>query len=367
MIERPASGRLPRVADADSSPAKKPTACPSRGTERREYAGVLGLVPRLLSGCILVLLVAPSAPGHAQRTSPGVALLEYDVPRGAHPHDVAPARDGSVWYTAQHQAALGRLDPETGEALQVPLGPGSRPHGVIVGPDGSAWVTDSGLNALVRVASPDLKVTRFPLPASAGNANLNTATFAGDGILWFTGQSGIYGRMAPNADVEVEMFSAPRRRGPYGITTTPSSDVYFASLAGSYVGAIDVATSRVTVLEPPTPRQGSRRIWSDSHGRLWVTGWNVGLLMSHDPETGVWREWRMPGSSRPYAVYVDEGDTVWVSDFGTNSIVRFDPTTERFQSFELPTPNARVRQLLGRPGEVWGAESAADKLVVLRY
>jgi streptogramin lyase len=24
----------------------------------------------------------------------------YPVPRGAHPHDVAPAPDGTVWYTA---------------------------------------------------------------------------------------------------------------------------------------------------------------------------------------------------------------------------------------------------------------------------
>lgn len=29
-------------------------------------------------------------------------------------------------------------------------------------------------------------------------------------------------------------------------------------------------------------------------------------------------------------------------------------------------PGRRVRQILGRPGEVWGAESAADKLVVVR-
>ena len=27
---------------------------------------------------------------------------------------------------------------------------------------------------------------------------------------------------------------------------------------------------------------------------------------------------------------------------------------------------ANVRQLLGRPGELWGAESAADQLVVIR-
>jgi len=59
-------------------------------------------------------------------------------------------------------------------------------------------------------------------------------------------------------------------------------------------------------------------------------------------------------------------DIVWLTDFGSNSIVRFDPTLELFTVFELPSRNAAVRQLLGRPGEIWGAESATDKLVVIR-
>src|SRR3970040_30557 len=50
------------------------------------------------------------------------AIQEYKVPAGAHPHDVAPAVDGGVWYTAQHQGALGYLDPATGETHQIPLG-----------------------------------------------------------------------------------------------------------------------------------------------------------------------------------------------------------------------------------------------------
>jgi virginiamycin B lyase len=31
----------------------------------------------------------------------------------------------------------------------------------------------------------------------------------------------------------------------------------------------------------------------------------------------------------------------------------------------LPSSPANVRQLLGRPGEVWGAESGVDRLVVV--
>lgn len=62
-------------------------------------------------------------------------------------------------------------------------------------------------------------------------------------------------------------------------------------------------------LSPPS--QGSRRIWWDSVGRLWVSQWNVGQLGHYDPATGAWAEWPLPGSgARPYGVYVDEWDLV---------------------------------------------------------
>ena len=65
-------------------------------------------------------------------------------------------------------------------------------------------------------------------------------------------------------------------------------------------------------------------------------------------------------------VWVDEADSIWVSDFGGNALHRFDPATELFDTFRLTSNPGNVRQILGRPGEVWGAESAADRLVVVR-
>ena len=56
----------------------------------------------------------------------------YAVPAGSRPHDVAPAADGGVWYTAQGSGELGWLDPATGEVVETSLGAGSAPHGVIV-------------------------------------------------------------------------------------------------------------------------------------------------------------------------------------------------------------------------------------------
>ena len=297
---------------------------------------------------------------------PKLTVQEYDVPAGSHPHDVAPAADGTVWYTAQAMGELGNLDPETGEIRQIPLGQGSAPHGVIVGPDGAPWITDGGLNAIVRVDPQTEEVQVFALPPDRSNANLNTAAFDATGTLWFTGQSGVYGRLDP-ASKEIEVFTAPRGPGPYGITSLPDGSVYYASLANNHIARINPVDGSATVLEPPTERQGARRVWGDSQGNVWVSEWNAGQIAVYRPGDNSWQEWKLPGD-RPqaYAIYVDDRDIVWLSDFGGNSMMSFDPVSQTFTVYPLPSANASVRQILGRPGEVWGAEFGADRLVVIR-
>jgi len=319
------------------------------------------LAIHVLGGVLLLAWLgrAGAAPG-------SYTLQEYSVPAGSHPHDVAPSADGGIWYTAQTAGELGHLDPATGKTRHIKLGERSAPHGVIVGPDGAPWITDGGLNAIVRVDPKTNSVQRYPLPSQAGWANLNTATFDRRGLLWFTGQNGVYGRLDPETG-KVDVFDAPRGRGPYGMCTTPDGSVYYASLAGNYIARVNLAGGTVTVLEPPAARQGARRVWADSRGRLWVSEWNAGQVALYDPGTGRWREWRLPGSNpMAYAVYVDDHDMVWVSDWAANALVRFDPAHETFDVLKLPSAEAGVRQLLGRSGEVWGAESGVNKLVVLR-
>jgi virginiamycin B lyase len=294
-------------------------------------------------------------------------IVYFDVSKGAHPHDVAAAPDGTVWYTAQHQGALGILDPGSGKVVQIPLGEGSRPHGVIVGPDGAAWITDGGLNAIVRVDAKSKQIKIFPLPGEFAYANLNTAAFDKKGMYWFTGYSGIYGRVEP-ASGKVDIWKAPKGSGPYGMTATPAGEVWYASLAGDHIAKIDTITGKATVVEPPKSGVGPRRIWSDSKGILWVSFWNTGEVGRYDPSAGSWKVWALPNSrSGCYSVYVDEQDKIWLTDFTANAVVRFDPLTEKFESFRSNRRNANVRQMLGRPGEAWGAESGTDRLVVFKY
>jgi len=225
------------------------------------------------------------------------------------------------------------LDPRDESFKTINLGKGAAPHGVTIGSDGAPWITEGGQNAIARVDPADHKVALFPLPKQHAYANLNTGVFDKAGTYWFTGQSGIYGRLEPKSG-GMTVFKAPKGVGPYGITATPNGDVWYASLAGNYIAKIDPSTGNATIVQPPTPDQGARRVWSDSRSRIWVSEWNSGNVSVHDPANGSWKTWKLPGDGpTTYAVYVDGDDKVWLSDFSANAILRFDPLSERFTAF----------------------------------
>lgn len=310
--------------------------------------------------------LAPWVMAPAVRAQSRMQSWPLGTPRPTGIHDVAPAPDGGVWFTAQRSGHLGWFDPRNGRTELISLGLRSSPHGVIQGPDRAAWITDGGQNALVRVAWPSREIRVFSLPPETPYANLNTCAFDGDGDLWFTGQSGVVGKVAVKTGA-VSVRDAPRGRGPYGICSTPAGDVWWCSLAGSFIARIDRRSGESEVIVPPTPNQGARRVWSDSRGRIWVSEWNSGQVSVYDPAAKTWKQWKLPGDRpRCYAVYVDERDQVWLSEWSGNAMYRFDPGTETFERFGFTREPTNIRQILGRPGEVWLPESGTEFISVIR-
>ena len=311
------------------------------------------------------LITAPARAAVETRELNGYRIRTFNVRPGSGSRDVACNADGTVWFCGQRDGTLNLLDPRDGGLKVIGLGPGAAPHGVVVGPDGAAWVTEGGQNAIARVDAKDHRVQLWKLNGGPANANLNTPVFDKSGTLWFTGQGGALGRFDPRTET-MQVWDAPRGYGPYGIALTPQGTVWYVSLAGNYLAQIDLASGTPRIVEPPTPQQGARRVWSDSQGRLWISEWNSGNVSMHDPRDGSWKKWKLPGDKpRCYSVYVDDRDAVWLTDFVANAILRFDPATETFVSFPSDRSGANVRQMAGRPGEAWGGESGTNRLVAI--
>lgn len=326
----------------------------------------------LMALAAAALAAAPGLARAATPVPPGYRVTWFDAatPGGGRvgARDITAAGDGTFWFCGQRNGTLNRLDPRDGSLRAVGLGQGAAPHGVIRGPDGAAWVTEGGQNAIARVDPKDHRVQLWPLPERFANANLNTGVFDPGGVFWFTGQNGVYGRFDPRTE-RMDVWEAPRGRGAYGITRTPQGTLWYVSLAGNHLAQIeDPETGRVRVLDPPTPNQGARRVWSDSAGRLWISEWNSGNVSVHDPRDGSWQAWKLPGQRpRAYSVWVDPADKVWLTDFAANAILRFDPGTEGFLAFPSDRPGANVRQMDGVAGEAWGGESGTDRIIRIEY
>ena len=117
-------------------------------------------------------------------------------PAGTHPHDVRrrTRRDGLVHGAAHRQARSAR--PEDRDRRRRSRSATARRRTASSsGPTARAWVTDGGLNAIVRVDPGTSAFRGFRLPASTGNANLNTAT-----LRQAAASSGSRARTASTAD-----------------------------------------------------------------------------------------------------------------------------------------------------------------------
>ena len=286
------------------------------------------------------------------------------VPSGAQPHDVAPARDGGVWLHGASPGELGWLDPKTGQT-RLRLGSGSAPHGVIVGP-GRRGVDHRRRAQRDRARRPAHAARSAASRCRAQRyANLNTATFDREA------SSGSPGRAASTAGSirarQGHVFSAPRGAGPYGITTTPAARSTTRRSPAATSRRIDVRTGRRRVIEPPTPARVRAASWSDSRG----------------PDLGQRMERRQGRHVRPRhaalaRMAAARAEPAWRMRSTSTSATRSGSPTSaptrssastrptrssRASDCRAPAPN--VRQILGRPGEVWGAESGTDKLVVV--
>src|SRR5688572_32765438 len=87
---------------------------------RRSIVGAFakrGAVP-MRSHILALLVAALTAPACAQSpeseppTAASAQTQLFQLPEGTRVHDVAPAPDGKIWYTAQRGGALGILDPK---------------------------------------------------------------------------------------------------------------------------------------------------------------------------------------------------------------------------------------------------------------
>jgi virginiamycin B lyase len=275
-----------------------------------------------------------------------ISFQEWPAPTpGSRPHDPLAARDGALWYTGQLANVLGRVDPSTGKVTEFPLQTAhSGPHGLVEDRDGNIWYTGNTGSLIGRLDPKTGAVSEYRTPEPG---DPHTLIFDSDGILWFTMQNANrIGRLDPKSG-EIKLTALPTDGArPYGMAFNSKGILFFDEFGTNQVGSIDPRTLAVREYMLPNPAARPRRIAITSDDMVWYTDYARGFLGRLDPATGNVTEWASPSGpkSEPYGISAIK-DIIWYSESGStpNTVVRFDPKSQKFQSWHIPGGGNIVR------------------------
>src|SRR5467141_984253 len=290
---------------------------------------------------------------------------------GSRPHDPLAARDGSLWYTGQMANVLGRVDPKTGKVKEHPLKTAhSGPHGLVEDTDGNIWYTGN-TGALVGKLDPKTgNVTEYPMPDPAAK-DPHTLIFDKAGILWFTVQnSNRIGRLDPKSG-EIKLLTPPTPKSrPYVMALDSRGNLFVVQFGTNKVARVDPKTLEIREFTLPDPASRPRRLAITRDDMIWYSDYSRGYLGRLDPATGKVTEWQSPSGpkSAPYGISAIN-DAIWYSESESvpNTVVRFDPKTEKFQSWAIPGGGNIVRNTdVTRDGDFVLANSLVNEVTLVR-
>ena len=132
------------------------------------------------------------------------------------------------------------------------------------------------------------------------------------------------------------------------------------------MASVDPDTMEIKEYTLPSAESRPRRIAITPDDVIWYTDYPRGYLGRFDPATGSVKEWASPGGPRslPYGIAA-AGNILWYSESGVrpNTLVRFDPKTEKFQTWIIPSGGGVVRHMMATPeGDVLLACSGVNRV-----
>jgi virginiamycin B lyase len=277
------------------------------------------------------------------------SIKMWDVPTlGSRPHDPVATKDGAIWWTGQLANKLGRVDLKNGSIREYTLKtPHTGPHGLVEDKDGNIWFTGNHAALIGKLNPKTGEVTEYPIPDPKVK-DPHSLHFAPDGILWFTAQqSNAVGRLDPKTgEIKLVMMPTPRSR-PYGILVSAKGVPTLALFGTNKLATIDPVTMDVKEYALPNAASRPRRI-AITGDEVWYADFARGFLGRLNLATGEHKEWQSPSgpNSQPYGIVFAKGAIWYNESFAKpNTIVRFDPKTEKFQSWAIPGGGDIVRKM----------------------
>jgi virginiamycin B lyase len=300
-----------------------------------------------------------------------IAYVEYEMPGPSRmPFSAAPGKDGYLWIPNFGSAnKITRMDPRTGamEDFSVPNVGTAAIHSAIEAPDGSVWLAEQASNKLGRWDPQTKVITEYQDPFEPGKEGVkeggskHTVRFDPHGNIWVTGEP------LSRFDPETGKFTNYWETGhTYSIANDSQGNIWF-TITGTpgQVVKMDWQTLKMTRYAVPTKDGLPRRIQIDSQGIIWFGEYNRGKLGRFDPKTETFQEYDLPTGrlTHPYGLGVDAKGDIWYASYYFDVLGRLDPATGKITQYPFPHSENTIRELfLDKEGRMWYGSPSNNKV-----
>jgi len=328
-------------------------------------------------------------------------------------HDAWLDDAGQVWFTCNipnKRTSLGRVDTRTGavKLFMIPAKSGlaAQSHGMTRTPDGMLWFNiNPGRGGVGRVDPKTEKIDVFiPPEGMSPTGGATTVDYDGKGRIWVSAPDGVL-RFDPKSEQWTEYKTPSYKLATgtgvtYGAAADRAGNGYWAVMIHDIIGVADGESGKAseiklaplkdelararkadiefykTYSQPdfnnPLPyAQGPRRMGTDKNADvLWVgNSWGASLARV-DTRTHAVSYVALPRRMQPYHVHVDSRHRPWTNLWGADRVMRYDPATNAWTAFDLPTRGAEpryisVHEAAGEPVKVVLPYFRARKIAVM--
>ena len=174
------------------------------------------------------------------------------------------------------------------------------------------------------------------------------------------------GRLDPKTG-EIKIIKSPTPNArPYGLHINSKGVPVVVFFGTNKVATIDLKTLAVKEYPLPDAAARPRRLALADDTTVYYSDYARGFLGRLDLSTGQIKEWPSPSGkeSQPYGIAFTKG-AVWYNESNAkpNTIVKFDPKTEKFQTWPIPGGGDIVRNMdVTSDGNVVTANSLVNQV-----
>lgn len=283
----------------------------------------------------------PKRPGDALGGNIGGRLKNYPgvgAYVGLHSLDESKV-DGHLFLTGSDSSRLVEFAPKTGKFILHDLPDGFYPHTLRIDQKDRVWFTMAVSNQIAMFDRNSKSFRFYDLPART--LKEKATIFALPVILKLAN----WGVPIHKMPIDAQSGGLPL---PYGIDVTPNGHVWFTRLHSDEIGHVNPDNHEVTFYK--TPFVSPRRMRSDADGNLWITVFAEGKLAKFDPKTEEFTLFDLPteplGSETPYSLNVDrKRGIVWINGTASDSMIRYDIANQDWKVFPLPKRRTFTRDV----------------------